>query len=417
MYYLYETFIFLFILLSFFFSSMETAVISANLIRLRALADQGNAKAKRAVTIIQDMENTIGMALIGNNIVTIASASFVTFIAAKYLVLTDSRILAITAVQTVFFLVACEILPKVIARNYADEMVLSYSRAILVLHKLLYPLTALSLAVTSRLKRFLDIGDRDRSMVKFRDEIEMLFSLGKSEGVIRKKHQEYVDEIMNLHTITVREIMTPTIDMTAIDRGASLKSLVELVGSTRFSRIPVYEGRVDNIVGYVYYRDIIEKKGVTRIDDVLRKPHFVPSTKRIDELFLEMQERRVRILFAVNEFGGVEGLVTTEDIVEEVVGEIQTRDHPRSDLIRPLQNRRFLVMGEIDIEYFQYKFGFHMEKQGFETLAGFITWHLGRIPERGESFRIEGFRFLIKEATERAVEAVVVTVPAGKNIS
>jgi len=417
MYYLYEIFIFVFIILSFFFSSMETAVISANLIRLRSLADQGNPRAKRAVAIINDMENTIGMALIGNNIVNIASASFVTFIAAKYLVLTDSRLLIITAVQTVLFLVACEILPKVIARNHADEMVLSYSWAIRFMHKALYPLTVLSLVVTSRMKRVLGVGEGGNSFVRSRDEIEMLFSLGKSEGVIRKKHQEYVDEIMNLHTITVREIMTPTIDMTAIDRGASLKSLVELVGSTRFSRIPVYEGRVDNVVGYVYYRDIIEKKGVKRIDDVLRKPHFVPSTKRIDELFLEMQERGVRILFAVNEFGGVEGLVTTEDIVEEVVGEIQTRDHPRSDLIKPLQNRRFLVMGEIDIEYFQYKFGFHMEKRGFETLAGFITWHLGRIPEKGESFKIEDFRFQIKEATERSVEAVIVTVPAGRKIS
>ncbi|MBP7584221.1 MAG: HlyC/CorC family transporter [Spirochaetes bacterium] len=417
MYVTYEIFIFAFILLSFFFSSCETAVLSANLIRLRSLADQGNVRARRAVDIIRDVENTVGMILIGNNTVNIASSAFIIFIAAKHMVLTDTRVFIITAVETVFFLVFCEIFPKVIARNRADAMLMAYSLPIRALMKLLLPLTAVSSTLSGLLKKLLDITGTGSPFIKSRDEIETLFSLGKSEGIIRKKHQQYVDEILNLHKITVKEIMTPTIDMVAIERGASVKQLVALVGETRFSRIPVYEDRVDNVVGYVYYRDLLDRKNVRRMDDIMRRAYFVPSTKKIDGLFAEMQENDARILFAVNEYGGVEGLVTTEDIVEELVGEIQTRDHPRAELIKKLQNRKYLVSGEIDIEYFQYKFGFHANKQGFETLAGFVTWHLGRIPAAGETFGIDDFRFQVNEATEKSVESVTVTVPAGRKVN
>lgn len=417
MYITYEIFIFAFILLSIFFSSCETAVISANLIRLQSLAAHGNVRAIRAVSIINEIENTIGMTLIGNNIVNISSSAFIIFIAAKHMVLTDSRVLVITIVETVFFLLFCEILPKVIARDRADAMLMFYSYPVKVLLKVLLPFTLVSTALTSRVKKFLGVTGTGNSFIKSRDEIETLFSLGKSEGIIRKKHQEYVDEILSLHKITVREIMTPTIDMVAIERNESVKQLVKLVGATRFSRIPVYEDRVDNVIGYVYYRDLLDGKPPRRIDEIIRRPFFVPSTKKIDELFMEMQEKDVRMLFVVNEYGGVEGLVTTEDIVEEVVGEIQTRDHPRADLIRELQRRKYLVSGEIDIEYFQYKLGFHAEKKGFETLAGFVTWHLGRIPVPGETFKIGDFRFQVHEATEKSVESVIVTVPAGRKVS
>jgi putative hemolysin len=274
-----------------------------------------------------------------------------------------------------------------------------------------------STALTGLFKKAFSVKGSGNTFVKSRDEIETLFSLGNKDGVIRKKHQEYVDEILSLHKITVREIMTPTIDMVAIERSESVKQLVLLVGKTRFSRIPVYDERVDKVTGYVNYRDVIERKGIRRIDDILRKPYFVPSTKRIDELFVEMQELGVRMLFVVNEYGGVEGLVTTEDIVEELVGEIQTRDHPRTDLIKELQNRKYLVSGEIDIEYFQYKFGLHIEKKGFETLAGFVTQHLGKIPAPGESFRAGDFRIQVHEATEKSVESVLVTIPAGRKLN
>lgn len=414
MYLMYEIGIGIFIVLSFFFSSFETAVMSANPMRLKALAERGSSRAKRALAIINERENSISLSLIGNNIANIASTAFIMFVVAKHLVLTDVTVFVVTAVQTVFFLIALEILPKVIARSRADALLMAYVYPVYLVKTLFFPVTALSSALTSIIKKMFRFNDAGSSFVKSRDEIEMLFSLGKKEGIIRKKHQEYIDEIMDLHSITAHEIMTPIIDVVSIERGDTVRKLVQLIGKTRFSRIPVYEQRVDNIIGYVYYRDLLEKKSVKRVDEVLRKPYFIPSTKKVDELFLEMQEHDVRMLFVVNEFGGVEGLVTTEDIVEEVVGEIQTRDHPHADLIKELQNRNYLVRGDTDIEYFEKKFGIHIEKKGFETLAGFITAHLGRIPQAGEVFKIDDFRFKIQEGNDKAIESVIITVPKGK---
>lgn len=411
---MYEIIIGIFIILSFFFSSFETAVMSANPMRLKALADRGSFRARKALAIINERENSISLSLIGNNIANIALTAFIIFVVSKHLILTDVTVFVVTTVQTVSFLVALEILPKVIARSRADALLMAYVYPVYLVKTLFFPITALSSGLTSIIKKIFRFNAAGSSFIKSRDEIEMLFSLGKKEGIIRKKHQEYIDEIMDLHSITAHEIMTPIIDVVSVERGETIRRLVHLIGKTRFSRIPVYEQRVDNIVGYVYYRDLLEKESVTKIEEVLRKPYFIPSTKKVDELFLEMQAHDVRMLFVVNEFGGVEGLVTTEDIVEEVVGEIQTRDHPHDDLIKELQNRNYLVRGATDIEYFEKKFGIHIEKKGFETLAGFITAHLGRIPQVGEVFKIEEFRFKVKEGSDKAIESVILTIPKGK---
>ena len=411
MYMAYEIFIFVFIILSFFFSSAETAIISANVIKLRSLADQGDKRARRAVAIINDVENSIGMVLIGNNIVNIASASFITFIAAKHVVLSDANIFVITALQTIVFLVLCEIVPKIIARDRADTILMMYSTPIALLNRILLPVTKFSLVITSFIQKAFGISESENSFIRSRDEIETLFQMGKIEGVIKKRHQDFIDEILNLREITVREIMTPTIDMVAVEKDESVRKTVGIIGKTRFSRIPVYEDRVDNIIGYVYYRDFLGGETVKKIEDILRKPSFVPSTKNIDELFVEMRKNGARILFVVNEYGGVDGLVTSEDIVEELVGEIQTRDHPKKDLIKMVRKRKYLVSGETDIEFFQNKFGMKIEKKGFETLAGFITYHFGKIPSNGEKISIEGYTFIIHESTDKSVESVYVTVP------
>ncbi|MCX7679522.1 MAG: hemolysin family protein [Spirochaetes bacterium] len=416
MYVVYEIGIFIFILLSFFFSSFETAIISANPIRLQALAEKGSFRAKRALALIHQREELISLTLIGNNIANLGSTAFIMFVVSKHIVLTDYAVFVVTAIQTIFFLIMCEIFPKVVARNKPETMLMIYILPLYMVRILFYPFMVISASFTEILKKVFRFNSSNSSLIRSRDEIEMLFSIGNKEGIIRKKHQEFIDEIMSLHSITAKEIMTPIIDVVSVEKNEPIRKVVLLIGETRFSRIPVYEGRVDNIIGYVYYRDLLERKDIRRITDVLRKPYFIPSTKKVDELFFEMQEKDERMLFVVNEFGGVEGLVTTEDIVEEVVGEIQTRDHPKPDLIQQLHKRTYLVRGDIDIEYFQKKFGMHIEKEGFETLAGFITAHLGRIPAKGEVFRVNEYRFKVNEGNEKVVESVIVTVPSGKKI-
>ncbi|HON77506.1 MAG TPA: hemolysin family protein [Spirochaetota bacterium] len=411
MFYLsYEIFIFVFILLSAFFSGTETAIISVNRMKLKFLADKGDVRAARVINILNSIENAVGMTLVGNNIVNVASAAFVTFVATKMYLVDETSLYIITIIQTIFFLVFCEILPKLIARSKADAILMFISRPVELLMWLFMPAIKLSLGVTGIIKNSLHIKSSETSFVRSRDEIGTLFKLGVSEGVIDQSHNEFIRDILRLHEITVIEVMTPIVEIVSIEIRSSIRQLVTIIENTRFSRIPVYINRVDDIAGYVYYRDIMNRKRINSIEAILYKPYFVPATKRIDDLFLEMQKEKLPMVFVVNEFGGVEGLVTIEDIVEEIVGEIHTRDHPDHVLIEKINKRKFILRGSVDIDFFNREFGFSVQKKGFETIAGYMSYHLGRIPVKGDRLKSDGFTLVVEESNLRSVEKVILTL-------
>ncbi len=409
-YLVYEIFIFVFVLLSAFFCATETAIISANRMKLRSLADKGDARALRALSIIQNIEDAMGMTLIGNNIVEVASAAFITFIASKIFILSDSQIFIITTIQTILFLVFCELLPKVVARSKADAYLMLFSRPIKWLLWLLKPAIHFSMRIIDMLKDLFRIDDTGNSLIGSRDEIGFLFKFGASEGVIEKSHNDYISDILSLHDITVIEVMKPIIEIVSIQNTAGIRDLVRLIEKTRFSRIPVFENRVDNIIGFIHYRDIMNRRTINNLEDVIRRPYYVPSTKRVDRLFLEMQETRTMMAFVVNEFGGVEGLVTMEDIIEEVVGEIHTRDHPDNIMIEQIGARKYRLKANVDIDFFNREFGTSIDKKGFETLSGFLNYHFGRIPSRGDRIKLDACTIVVEEAGDRSVDKVVLTL-------
>lgn len=411
MFYLsYEIFIFAFIVLSAFFSGVETAIISVNRMKLKVLADKGDLRAGRVLEIVNTIENAVGMTLVGNNIVNVSSAAFITFIATKMYLVNETDLYIITILQTIFFLVFCEMLPKLIARSKADKILMFFSRPVKFLMWLFMPAIKISLAITGFLKNILNIKSAETPFIISRDEIGTLFKFGVSEGVIDQSHNEFIRDILRLHEITVIEVMTPIIEIVSIEMKSSIRQLVTIIENTRFSRIPVYLNRVDDITGYVYYRDIMNRKKIQSIDSILHEPYFVPATKRIDDLFIEMQKEKLHMVFVVNEFGGVEGLVTTEDIIEEIVGEIHTRDHPDHILIEKINKRKYILRGTVDIDFFNREFGFAIQKKGFETIAGYMSFNLGRIPVKGDRLREEGFTLVVDETNLRTVEKVILTL-------
>jgi CBS domain containing-hemolysin-like protein len=406
----YEIFIFAFIVLSAFFSGIETAIISVNRMKLKLLADKGDHRAGRVLEIVNMIENAVGMTLVGNNIVNVSSAAFITFIATKMYLVNEADLYVITILQTIFFLVFCEILPKLIARSKADKLLMFFSRPVKIFMWLFMPAIKLSLAITESLKNILNIKSAETPFVGSRDEIGTLFKFGVSEGVIDQSHNEYIRDILRLHEITVIEVMTPIVEIVSIEIKSSIRQLVTIIENTRFSRIPVYINRVDDIAGYVYYRDIMNRKKIQSIGTILYEPYFVPATKRIDDLFIEMQKEKLHMVFVVNEFGGVEGLVTTEDIIEEIVGEIQTRDHPDHILIEKINKRKYILRGTVDIDFFNREFGFAIKKKGFETIAGYMSYYLGRIPVKGDRLKEDGFALVVEESNSRTVEKVLLTL-------
>lgn len=411
----YQAVIAVFIVLTFVLSAVETSVISSNPIRLRALFEKGSRSAGHSLHVLENIEAAMGALQIMINIIEISLSAFIAFVATRAFFLGETGLFIVTLVQTVFLLTFCEVLPKVIARSRPETVLNIFSRPLIALSWIFTPLTRFALFLSRGIKRAFGLAER-YSFISSRDDIGYMFRAGVSEGVLDEDHHGFVDEILTLSQVTAYEVMTPLIDIVSIERRQSIRQLIGLISEKHYSRIPVYEDRVDNIVGYVHYRDLLVDTGIRHIDEILTKPHFVPSTKNLHALYHEMLEQDIPVVFVVNEFGAVEGMATREDIAEEIVGEIQTRDHHEEELIEPAGRNRFVVRGGVDIDYIKRKFNIPIEKRGFETLAGFVLHRMGRIPRRGERFVYEKTSFVIEEATDRSIERVLIVLPGGSKV-
>lgn len=395
--------------LSALFSASETALISSNNIKIKNLSQKGSKKAKRAVEMLNNIEEYIGLLLIGSNLVNISATAFIIFVASKAFILNEYQLFIITALQTVVFLLLCEILPKTISRYRPEPFLMFVSYPLTVFMVFLKPVIRASLLFSDKIKEIFELENSKISVIGSRDEIGNLFRLGEKEGIIDEDHSILVDEILSFREETAAEVMTPTIDIISIEIKENIKNLVKLIDDTRFSRIPVYENRVDNIIGFIHFRDLLYNNKVKKIDEILKKPYFVPATKKIYQLFTEMQENNILMAFVVNEYGAVTGLITYEDIAEEIVGEIQTKDHPDEELIKKINRNKFIIDGSLDIEYFQREFNIIIEKKGFGTVAGFIMHHLGKIPKKGDTIKFKEYIFTINDATDRSIEKITIT--------
>ena len=392
--------------LSAFFSGSETALVSSDIMRIEALSIQGNKNAKRSLTFLKNMEQMIGMLLVGNNIVNISAAAFITFIAAEYYSFSQLKLILLTALQTFVFLVLCELFPKVFARSKAESFLMFFSIPLKFISIIFYPVTRISISFASKIKKLSGI-DRSENLKIQRDEIDILFKIGRKTGIIRKDDQIYVSEVLQFKNTMAVEIIKPTIDLISIEIVDTIKNLIKLISKYRFTRIPVYTERVDNIIGYVFYRDLISAGTVKKISDVMHKAHYVPESKNIYDLYLEMQDNLLPIVFVVNEYGAVIGMVSYEDIAEEIVGEIQARDQFDDDLIKKISNTKYLLSGDLDIDYFMRQFTVKIEKRGFKTIGGFIMYMLGKIPKRGDRLDYYNLSFIIDHATDRSIERVI----------
>jgi putative hemolysin len=406
-YLLYIVLIFLMMLLHYFLSSMEIAIVTSNRIYLEYQSKAGNVRAARSLLILDVIEDAISMILIAINIVNISVSAFITYVATEAYRVDELGLFAVTAVESIILLIFCEIAPKVVARAKAESFLMLFSYPILVLIIVFKPVVKISLLAAGIFKKMLKLPAAARSIVRSREEIDIMFKIGEEEGVINEEHQQYVSEILSFKDITASEIMTPTIDIVSVEADQGIRAVADMIEKTKFSMIPVYTGEADNIIGYVFYRDILKSRHAKKISDIMNRVPYVPATKRIVELYSEMVENLIPMVFVVNEYGEVVGMVTHEDIAEEVVGEIQTRDQSGEELITELGRDRFLLSGRMDIEYFMRRFRVPVEKKGFETLSGFVASRMGRIPKKGDRFDYDKYTFIIEEATERSIEKII----------
>ncbi len=406
--------IIIFMIFSAYFSGTETAIVSANRIIIENKSSEKEKTSRAALYILDRKEDAIGMLLIGNNIVNISAASFITYIGSKAFLLNDRILFIITVIQTIVFLILCEAAPKLFCRAKPESLLMAFAFPTKILMFLLNPVVKFSVAVSYKIKNLLGMKDASNSFIMSREEISLLFSMGTQQGVIDRDNNVYVSEMLSFKELSAIELMTPAIDLISIDSEKSIKDLAYLINETGFSRIPVYKGNIENITGYTYYRDLLTNKKISKIIDILRPPIFVPATKNVLDLYLEMDNQQLSLVFVVNEYGAVVGMITYEDIVEEIVGEIHTRDHSEHDLITDLGDNKYMLDGNLAVDYFSRLFSVKIEKFGFETIAGFMEYKTGSIPKKGEKTIYKKMTFIVEESTEKSVKKVLLVISGKK---
>ena len=414
-YLIYQIIIVAFAVLSAFFSCVETAITASRRITIETLSNKGKSSALRSLNILDNLEDALGMVLIGNNISNITATAFITYLATKVYFYNDTQLLLLTIIQTIFFLLFCEIGPKIISKGNAESFLMFFSIPIIYLMKFFKPLIVFSLLFSRAITGILNSKQTGTSPIKSRDDIATFISIGKKEGIIDEEKNIYLSEILSFKNAHAYEIMIPALDIVSVEINESYKNIVSVIEKTKFSRLPVYKTDEDNFVGYIYYRDLI-KNPKSKIEDILIEPNFIPETKNVFDIYNKMQKERIPLLFVIDEYGNTTGMLTFEDIAEEIVGEIQTDDHPSEQIITKLTEKKYLLSGRLDIDYFQRYFSIQINKIHFETLGGFIMNLCGDIPSKGNHIKFKDYEFIIEEMGLRTIEKVILVLPKNKKI-
>jgi CBS domain containing-hemolysin-like protein len=410
---IYVWIILLALLLTALFSAAEMAFIAANRLRLRHLAEGGNTTAARYLESFTRPERVLSTAMMGVTIAHITASSVATW---GLIPLIGSTLAAIvvTAGLTPLMLIFGEVIPKAIAREWATALILRLFRVIELLGVILSPLTW---GANQLVQRTLALFGRPRTSTrKFvsREELKLLLQMEPEEADVTTQEAEMIDKIFDLGEKTVREIMVPLVDVAALPERATIDDAIRIIRERGFSRLPVYTDQTFNIVGLVTAMDVFRRGAETGdLRALMRPATYVPETKRIDELLREMQKARLQLAVVVDEYGGAVGIVTVEDIVEEIVGEIRDEHDRTPATIERLPDGSYRVAGRVGIEELNDQLDWELPKGDFETVAGLVLATVHRIPRIGEEFQVGRYTVTVLEADTRRVLTVRITPPAG----
>jgi len=387
-------------------SAAEMAFIAANRLRLRHLAEEGHRVAADYLEAFRHPAGVLSTAMIGVTVAHIVASSAVTFALMPHLGRTAAALVA-TVVLTPVMLVFGEIIPKAVAREWATSLILKLYRPLVWASALLAPFVAFSQAVVSLLLRLAGGSQPDVRQFVSREELKNLLQMEPGEANVTTQEAEMIDNIFDLGETTVREVMVPLVDVAMLPETASPTDAVALIQQRGFSRLPVFSDRETNVVGVVTAMDLLRRgAGAATLRELMRPPRFVPESKRIDDLLREMQKDRVHLAIVVDEYGGATGIVTLEDVVEEIVGDIEDEHDRTPASVERLPDGSYWVAARTNIDELNEALDWTLPKRDYETIAGLVLSTLGRIPRTGEEFQVPGYTITVLEADSRRVMAV-----------
>ena len=391
-----------------FFSAAEMAFIAANRPRLRHLAEQGSATAAAYLEAFRHPERVLSTAMMGVTVAHIVAASATTW--SLLPTLGGLAPVVVTLVLTPVMLVFGEIIPKAVARAWATSLILRLYRPLIWTSAVLMPFVAFANLVVGLTLRLYGVRQVDTRAFVSREELKALLQMEPGEAEVTTQEAELIDNIFDLGDTTVREVMVPLVEVAMLPDSASPQDAIALIQERGFSRLPIYRQRETNIVGIVAAMDLLSRGAeAATLDELKRPPYYVPETKRIDDLLREMQRSRAHMAVVVDEYGGSTGVVTLEDILEQIVGEIHDEHERAPASAERLPDGSYRVAARTNIDELNEAFDWTLPKQDYETVAGLVLATLGRVPRAGEMFQIPGYTLTVLEADTRRVTAVKIT--------
>ncbi len=417
------------VIMNAFFAASEIALISLNDNKIRLMAEDGDKKAKVLNNLLREPSKFLATIQIGITLAGFLASAFASETFAEPLVkllvatgipiseawLKTASMLVITIILSYFTLVLGELVPKRIAMKKAEPIARFVASPLRALAAFTAPFVKLLTASTNFFVRLFGVDPDAEEENVTEEEIRMMVDVGEEKGTIHENEKEMINNIFEFNNKTVTDIMTHRTDIAALPIDASLREVIDFINSEKYSRIPVYEDNIDNIVGVMHSKYVF--KFVTNDDtskftlkDLIRQPYFVPESKRTDELFKELQQNKTHMAIIIDEYGGTAGIVTLEDLIEEIVGNIFDEDDDEEKELEKIDDNTYIIKGSISLDEAQDILGAELPVDDYETLSGFIIGQIGRIPEKGDEPTIEynELVFKVEEVEEKKVSKVKV---------
>lgn len=395
--------------LSAFFSSAETALTTVNKLRIRTLADAGDKRALILTTVIEEPGKMLSTILVGNNIVNLSASALTTTLTMDLL---GSRAVgAATGILTLLILVLGEITPKTISTLHAERIALSYANVIHILMIVFTPVIFFVNQLSLGLLFLLRIDPNKKRDAITEDELRTIVEVSHEEGVIESEEKKMINNVFDFGDAVAKDVMVPRIDMVLVDVNATYDELLEIFRKEKFTRIPVYEDTTDNVIGIINMKDLLlydrEKEPEFSIRSFLRQPLYTYEYKKTAELMLEMRKTFNNIVIVLDEYGATAGLITLEDMLEEIVGEIRDEyDEDEEDEVRELAPDEYLVNGSAKLDDLNERLGLKLESEDYDSIGGLVIGLLDHLPEEGESVEYENLRFVVEHVEKNRIEKI-----------
>lgn len=400
------------LMLSAFFSSAETALTTVNRIRIRSLADDGSKRAKTVLKITDNSGKMLSAILIGNNIVNVAAASITTSLAYS---LGGSAVAIANAVITIAILLFGEITPKTTATIHAEKLALIYAPIISIFMKIMTPVIFIINGLSNAVLLLLRIDPNAKNQTMTENELRTIVDVSHEDGVIESDEKEMIYNVFDLGDAKAKDVMVPRVHVTFADVNTTYEELIEIFREDKFTRLPIFEDSTDNVIGTINMKDLLlfDNTKEFHIRDILREAYFTYEYKNISELLVEMREASFNIAIVLDEYGDTAGLITLEDILEEIVGEIHDEyDENEEDFIKEIGEREYMIEGSTNLDDLNDRLDLQLESEDYDSLGGFIIEHLDRLPEEGDSITTEdGLRLVVESLDKNRIESVHAYLP------